>query len=299
MPKRAKKVSVEERQKIEALLRQGKSVPGVRRETGRSESLIYGIRNQLEKAPPSSRQMEQSGHWPGLRQAARTLQRQLDAPLPEQLGFPWMYPGNSALRLTFNREEVTVRLAVEDDVIFQVLKVHLPEDSAWDLLTDWEKAVGDMAKRLVRLVDLVKEQPETSDKPWVAGVEGNSIELGLTDWFAKTVALKAAETVCDADFSSYEWEYLEPLPERRPWVLRRVRDGSSYIDVAFASSREGLEELAALHGELQRRAEDFIETKAIATESQRVTDVTKALTKELDRVSNLALFPGRCRLCGG
>ena len=66
-----------------------------------------------------------------------------------------------------------------------------------------------------------------------------------------------------------------------------------------ASNREELEELATLHGELRRRAKDLFETKDIGTEYRWATEAAEALTKELDRVSNLATFPGRCELnCG-
>ena len=113
------------------------------------------------------------------------------------------------------------------------------------------------------------------------------------------MALDVGETACSVPSGWNEWEYLQPLPERRPWVLRWVRDGSSFKDVAFASSREELQELETLHGELRRRARDLPETKAIATEYRRATEAAKSLAKELDRISNLATFRGRCALCAG
>jgi len=151
----------------------------------------------------------------------------------------------------------------------------------------------------VRLAGLVKEQPETLGKRWVAEEEVDLGGLGVADWFARTVALDVGETACSVPSGWNEWEYLQPLPERRPWVLRWVRDGSSFKDVAFASSREELQELETLHGELRRRTRDLPETKAIATEYRRATEAAKSLAKELDRISNLATLRGRCALCDG
>ena len=62
--------------------------------------------------------MEQSGHWPGLRKTAATLQEQLSAPLHQHLGLEEWGIHNSCLVLDSSTDRFEVTLKIEEDLIF-------------------------------------------------------------------------------------------------------------------------------------------------------------------------------------
>ena len=122
---------------------------------------------------------------------------------------------------------------------------------------------------------------------------------GLTDYFAKSLVLEAAEEACGLPRNGYGWEISAPNTKRKSWLLRRVRNGSSFVPVAVGPDGPALDGIKELHQKELVRIKSLKQSKAIRAEWLELEGITTALAKELDRIANLALFPNKCILCTG
>ena len=241
--------------------------------------------------------MEQSGHWPKLRGTADKISAHLFLPLTQTLQFPWLYSLNPPLQLIAGEEGLAAGLSIEEEVLFKSLVEHLPGHKAWGLLSDWKSTAGNIASGLSDLCSWVEEQPEVSSREWLGEEEINQGEVGLIRYFSKSLALDAAEEVCSLHTGSSNWEILEPYSQRATYVLNWVRGGSSFVRVAASRERGELEDIKALHHELLGRMKSLELTQAIGKEWLKLEEITLELKRELDHITNLALFTGRCSLC--
>jgi hypothetical protein len=169
-----------------------------------------------------------SGHWPGLRQVAHALTNQLEAPLPQLLGFPWQTSpeSNGDLMVELRGEDLKLELEVERRQLFHALQEHLPQDQAWIYLQQWKSAVGYLTQGLHSLSLWLKEKAEVPDEKWVTVERLRQGSLGFTDFFVKSVVLEVAERLCGLPRAQYEFEVAEARGQDR-WILKRVYNSSS------------------------------------------------------------------------
>ena len=161
---------------------------------------------------------ELSGHWPTLHQVAKAFRSQLHAPIPQLLDFPWYGDWNGALETAIDKGgELSVRLTIENDVLFWALKENLPGDLAWTLLEEWKKCVNDCCRSLSGIYGALKAHPDLNEYKWISDEAAKRGESGLTDWFAKMVVLEAVETACGLPQAHWQWEALVPTPEA--WMV--------------------------------------------------------------------------------
>ena len=241
-------------------------------------------------------QMELSGHWPNLRRTAGELTGQLSVPLSQLLGFSFS-PRNEKLRITPERGKVTASHSIEEETLFLGLRKHLPTDKAWPLLNRWKRTVGDITNSLDYLCS--RATREVRGHRWLNEVDLDSEEGGLTDYFAKSLVLEAVEDACGLPRNGYDWEISALNAKRKSWLLRWVRNGSSFVPIAVGPDGPALDGIKELHHDILVRIQSLEETQAIRAEWLELEGIITALAKELDRIANLALFPKNCILCSG
>jgi hypothetical protein len=218
-----------------------------------------------------------SGHWPGLCQVAIELTNQLEAPLPQLLGFPWQISeSNGALMVEFKGENPEVELEVERRQLFHALQQHLPQDQAWSYLQQWKSAVGELTQGLHSLCRWVKEQSEVAGKKWISVEQLCQGSLGLTDYFVKSVVLEVAERLCGLPRAKYEFEVTEAREQDR-WVLKRVSNSSSWAECAASDQREEIEALQRLYGSLMGRLLGSTEVNGIVETWSKMVEARKGL----------------------
>lgn len=237
-------------------------------------------------------------HWPALRQTAQELRTQGNGGVPfaQVLGFPWRsldYNGGLAISLTGGG--IRVGLKSEESALFVALKEHLPSHPAWHTLKTWERQVRSLHSALIRLCELVREEPELRGRPWITGEDIEYGAEGLTDFFPKSIVLERAEQTCEVGPGNHGFEVIAPL-EARKTVLRWTRYSSSYMDLAASINADDLGRLEKMHREIGER---LLTTPEIATLEQAYRGLgrmTKALDSHLERIGLLVEFPGSCSL---
>jgi hypothetical protein len=238
-----------------------------------------------------------SGHWPGLRQVAWDLTTQLHAPLPQLLGFPWQTSpeSNGALMVELRGEDLKLELEVERSQLFHALQEHLPQNQAWGYLQQWKSAVGYLTQGLHSLCRWVKEQSEVPGEKYITVEQLRQGSLGLTDYFVKSVVLEVAERLCGLPRAQYDFEVTETRGQDR-WILKRVRNSSSWAECAASDQREEIKALQRLYGSLMEHVLESTEVKGVVERWSKVVEVRKGLEKELEYIQNLVRFPGVCSL---
>ena len=217
-------------------------------------------------------------------------------PLSQLLGFSFS-PRNEYLRITHERGAFKASHSIEEDILFSGLREHLPTDKSWRLLNRWKRIVGDITNSLDYLCTRAKG--EVRGHRWLTEEELDSEKAGLTDYFAKSIVLEASEEACRLPRNGYDWEIAAPTGLRKSWLLRWVRNGSSFVPVAVGPDGPALDAIKELHQTVLVRIKSLIETQAIRAEWIEVEGITTALAKELDRIANLAMFSKSCILGSG
>ena len=89
---------------------------------------------------------------------------------------------------------------------------------------------------------------------------------GLTDYFAKFFVLEAAEEACGLPRNGYGWEISAPNAKRKSWLLRWVRNGSSFVPIAVGPDGPALDGIKELHYDILIKINSLEETQAIWAE---------------------------------
>ena len=219
MPNRRKNLTPVQRRQIIELLKIEPDVKKVARQLKLSTSTVYRIK-QAEGGGPMlagsdtatwANQMEQSGHWQGLRNATTTLAEQLWAPVQQLLNMLEFDIRNQFLIINCSGETTYVGLTVEDDLLFHSLKEHFPNHTAWSILEEWKGKVGRIYDQSSVLCGWVLEH-----------LEGSVSKNLLNEGFASTVVSNVVEDVYfgrpmdDFHRTSVENEY-EISPTGNTW----------------------------------------------------------------------------------
>lgn len=243
-------------------------------------------------------QAERSGHWPGLRGTAHDLESQLRDGLPfaQALRFPWRtWPDyNGGLAFDEKGPDAVVPLSVERSPLLGALKEHLPFEPAWLYLDNWKRSILDLSTALTRLSAAVKDKTEIKETRFISHEEAYEGLEGVTDFYAKTVALDVAEIECAVHAVQNEFK-VESLGSRL-WVLRWYRNSSSHVILAVNRNRYELERLEKAHLTLRQRANRTPELKRVVEEHQKAEMTKESLVGELRKLALMAEFPGRCSL---
>lgn len=248
-------------------------------------------------------QIELSGHWTSLRNAARSLREELHA-LPEQLlGLSAWDESNPSLRLQSNGGELEVSLLAEEDVLVEALREHFPDDGIWALLEQWKQLIEGKHQRLGRLCTWVTGQLELRGSQWipVATFERDS-GAGFTERFVQTAVLMALEDEYLSRDADAFWErsvknqYEIRGDEGSGWVLRWSLGSMGYV-IAGSDSVNELEALRDVHISLRQTLRNEPELVALVADYRKSGEVKEELTREFEVVANRSRFPGTCQLC--
>ncbi len=242
--------------------------------------------------------LARESHWPALRQIAEELRAQgnVGVPFAQVLGFPWRsldYNGGLVISRTGSGNRVS--LTSEKSQLFGALKEHLPSHPAWDTLKTWERQVRSLHSALIRLCELVTEEPELRGRPWITREDIEQGAEGHTDFFPRSIVLERAEQTCEVGPGNHEFEIIAPSKARRT-VLRWTRYSSSYVDLAASINADDVGKLEKMHREI---GEQLLTAPGMATLKQayrRLLKTTKALDSHLERIGLLVKVPGSCSL---
>jgi hypothetical protein len=246
-------------------------------------------------------QMEQSGHWPGLRRKAATLREQLYAPLPQLLGLCKADPLNPHLILEPQYNGVALR--VEEKPLFLALQQHLPDNPAWALLERWKSQVIGIKSLLPDLCQQVMDRLEIKDFPRIPPEESIWRKSGLTESFAKVVVLTSVEDLyADRRVNAFPRRSMEQNYELFSQQQDSNRLVLSWIDLnhryalAVHEDRGELERIKVLHLKLHEDFRGNREVEQVVAAYQELDELKEALQRELRRIAQLADFPGTCSL---
>jgi hypothetical protein len=248
--------------------------------------------------------MEQSGHWPGLRDIAVTLQKQISAPLHQLLGLGEWGIHNSCLILESSCDQLIVTLKVEEEPLFSALREHLPDNPAWDILGNWKQKVKEIRRQLSDLCEWVTSQSGVVDKNRIAPGESARRTPGLRDRYAQTVVMIAAEDtyfnrpIDDSHRRSLEQRYkiAQPSVDGDLGTLK-LEDGSTTYLLASSQEPQELEALRRRHMELCITMRDLAQLQQVVEDFRRLGQLAQNLVNEMSRIEKLAMFPGSCDLC--
>ena len=231
-------------------------------------------------------QAERSDHWPALRKNALEIKYQLHVPVPELLGLPYHFWPNAAGPLAI-QDSVSEQEA-EADPLFESLKQHLEGHPVWSLLTCWNEQVQALRTVLASLSQSVAAMPGLEAWPLEDGSRATSSTQERTLSFDRSVALLAFETASEVHMPKVE--YAAPSLSGE-WLLEWHRS-SSYVVLCSSHDREGLDSLRDLHMTLPASidASPTVEPFRVLEEQER------AVGAELERISEMATFAGRCLL---
>ena len=313
MSNRRKNLTPVQRREIVELLKTELNVKKVARRLKLSTSTVYKI-IQTEGGGPTlagsdmatwALQMEQSGHWPGLREAAVTLDHQLRAPVQQLLGMPVWDERNESLVCDWSDNNAKVSLSGEKDELFRRLKEHLPTQGFLHLLEEWKSKVAIIHGGLDELCQWVLAQPGISDLPLTPPDSLVRNNHGISVWFAPTVVSNAVVDVyhdepVDAFYqSSIEQEYgLSPPAKEEFWLLTWSQMEHSYV-IASWENRDDLDNLNRRHIELRLEIRELEIFKSVVDDYRRLNQDAEELKEKLVQIANLAIFPGSCGLCKG
>ena len=240
------------------------------------------IQEVKESSSINAAQAERSGHWPSLRELARALSTSFYAPLSQILGLPWRHSPefNGNWTMDQSKRIEGISLSREENPLYDSLMEHLPGHAIWGNLAAWKVSLLELADSLHEMVNQVDYD---AAKPGVT----------LLPNLARASVLEAAEM---ADGRTVNTFNLESNGDRG-YILRRYRNGSSWIDLAT-----GDEEL-----DLEGLKEDFLIIRTTLSASPNMTAVQEQIgnvqaagrstVKELERITLMAAYPGRCSFC--
>ena len=290
------------RQALTQKLRNG-TLPGTR--IGRKWLIPKG---EIERIlPPSKTTGDQEDpaiasriHWPKLFDTANALMSQLElgAPFAQILGFPWRtYPDYSGrLILEYLGEaEPTVSLEIERDPLFIALKQHLPANPVWVDLETWKSKIKTIVYLLGELYETTRKRSEINDLEWSKDDENYELSPGITEYFAKTAILEAAEKGCGLHQATHEYQQKQ-LPTHEGYVLEFLRYSSSFVELATVIDEKNIGGLESKHIGLREAMLHAPEIEEICRVYSAVIEVKIALAEKLRRISNMVTLPGICDL---
>ena len=299
---------------IRELLKNGK-LAGIRGVGGRwriPESEVRRFSDPDVAAPPTGGaigqlhaiHMEQSGHWQGLRNAAVSLGEQLWAPVQQLVGLRAWDERNEFLKCDWS-DNSRVGLVIEEQELFRRLQEHLPDHRAWDLLEQWKGKVEFIHRNLQDLCQWVLEEPGISSLRQIPPGGSVHSNAGIFEWFAPTVVSNAVQDVChgepvdDIYRDLVEKEYVISAPSSGSLLSLTWAVVTHKYVIATSEDPDELEAQKRFHIELREDIREQPKFQDVVDGYRQLSRNAVELKKELQQISNLAIFPVRCKLCSG
>ena len=241
-------------------------------------------------------------HWVDLKNAARILGNVTGSapPFAQLLDFPWrMGPEyRDGLVTNFHSGSVEISLGAEQSLYLGALKEHLHTHRVWDYLDSWISQVQELLSELINFCELVDVRSHVEGKTRITEEQAKLGAEGLTEFFARSITLDAAERMCGISRATHSYEQRSnQFLEMKTLLLHR--NSSSFVTLASSADSEDLEQLQHHHETMRDRMANEPEGQRVVATYRRLGESGKALSAELLWIANLVELPGSCSLAGG
>lgn len=238
-------------------------------------------------------------HWIDLRNVARILGTVTGSapPFAQLLDFPWSIAleHRAGLVTNFQSKSVEISLEAEQSLYLDALKEHLHTHKAWDYLDLWISQVEELMSELINFCEQVDVRSDVERKTRITEEQAKMGEEGVTEYFAKSITLDAAERLCDISRATHSYEQRpDQVVELKTLLL--YRNSSSFVTLASSADSEELEQLQHHHETMRDRMVNEPEGQRVVESYRRVEESSKPLSAELLRIANLVELPGSCSL---
>ncbi len=236
-------------------------------------------------------------HWVHLKNAARILGTVTRSapPYAQLLDFPWSYSPEhrDGLVTNFRSKSVEISLEVEQSLYLDALKEHLHNHRAWGYLDSWISQVQELLTELKNFCEQVDVRSHVKGKTRITEEQAKVGEEGVTEFFARSITLDAAERACGISRDVHHYE-VRPNQFWEAKALMIYRDSNSYITLASSADAEELEQLQKHHQTMRGSMVNEPEGQRVVESYRRVGESCKPLSGELLRIANLVELPGSC-----
>ena len=151
---------------------------------------------------------------------------------------------------------------------------------------------------LINFCELVDVRSNLEGKTRIAEEQAKIGAEGVTEFFARSIALDAAERVCGVNRATHSYESRSNQALEMKTLLL-YRNSSSFVTIASNADLEELERLQHHHETMRDEVVNEPEGQRVVASYQRVGESGKTLSVELLRIANLVELPGSCSLSGG
>ena len=241
-------------------------------------------------------------HWVHLKNAARILGDVTSSapPFAQLLDFPWrMGPEyRDGLVTNFHSGSVEISLGAEQSLYLGALKEHLHTHRVWDYLDSWISQVQELMSELKTFCELVDVRSHVEGKTRITEEQAKLGAEGLTEFFARSITLDAAERMCGISRATHSYEQRSnQFLEMKTLLLHR--NSSSFVTLASSADSEDLEQLQHHHETMRDRMANEPEGQRVVATYRRLGESGKPLSAEFLWIANLVELPGSCSLAGG
>lgn len=241
-------------------------------------------------------------HWVDLKGAARILGNVTRSapPFAQLLDFPWSYSPEHRDGLVTNLQgkSVDISLEVEQSLYLDALKEHLHAHRAWGYLDTWISQVQELMSELKTFCELLDVRCHVEGKTRITEEQAKLGAEGLTEFFARSITLDAAERMCGISRATHSYEQRSnQFLEMKTLLLHR--NSSSFVTLASSADSEDLEQLQHHHETMRDRIANEPEGQRVVATYRRLGESGKPLSAELLWIANLVELPGSCSLAGG
>ena len=116
---------------------------------------------------------------------------------------------------------------------------------------------------------------------------------GLTEYFARSITLDAAERMCGISRATHSYE-LRSNRFLEMKTLLLYRNSSSFVTLATSADSVELDQLQHHHETMRDKIFNEPEGQRVVASYRRVGESCKPLSRELLRIANLVELPGSC-----
>ena len=241
-------------------------------------------------------------HWIDLRNVAKTLGTVTRSapPFAQLLDFPWGFSPEQreGLVTNFQRKSVEISLKAEQSLYLEALREHLHTHKVWGYLDLWVSQVQELMSELINFCEQVDVRSHVEGKTRITAEQARIGEEGVTEFFARSITLDAAERVCGISRAIHSYQQ-RPDQVVEVKTLLLYRDSTNFVAIASSADSEELEQLQHHHETMRERMVNEPAGQRVIESYRRVVEGNKALPTELLRIANLVELPGSCSLYKG
>jgi len=146
--------------------------------------------------------------------------------------------------------------------------------------------------------ELEDVRPHVEGKTRITEEQAKLGAEGVTEFFARSITLDAAERVCGINRATHSYESgSDQALEMKTLLL--YRNSSSFVTLATSADSMELDQLQHHHETMRDKMANEPEGQRVVASYRRLGESGKPLSVELLWIANLVELPGSCSLAGG